>query len=203
MRSVGLFVSVAALCAGFAESADAQLLAGITISAEVRPALGSATGAFAGSDEGVGAGGGAGVSAGGSLGAGPVGVYGEYQLMSFSCADCEATGLDDRVEDRGWEAGAELRVPLAPMGLRPWVRGGVLGHQLRISGVGSSIVSEPTLGWGAGAGVVIPLPAFFEASPAVRYRSYTAEYRFEQIELPSRDTPVAYVTFELGFAARF
>lgn len=207
MKSVGVSLWVLVLWIAAAARVDAQMLPGISLSVEARPALGVPIGEFAGSDEGIGAGSGVGISAGASLGFGPAGVYGEYQLLRFACGDCEAAGLDDRAEDQGWEAGGELRVPLGLVGLRPWIRAGVVGHQLRLSGQGGSIVSEPTLGWGAGAGVTLPLPVplpmALEASPAVRFRSYTAEYQFEQLELPARETPVSYLSLELGIALRF
>jgi hypothetical protein len=140
---------------------------------------------------------GVGIGAGAVLGLGSrVGLYGGYQYLRFGCPRCASTGLDG-VEDLGWEAGAQLAAPLTVAGTRPWLRGGLLAHQLRFSGVGAREASRQAIGFSLGLGSTFPLGPV-ALLPAVRFRAYPAEFDFAS--LPGRSTEVMYLSVDLGLA---
>ena len=181
--------------------AAAQLPMGLWVSAQVHPTLASPRGDFAGA--GVGAGDGAGFAAGGAVGRGPVGIYAEYQRILFDCAQCGEADLDDAVSDMGWEGGLLLRGPGLPLSVRPWVRGGLLQHQLLFAGVGARSASDPSIGMAFGAGIDLPVYRFVQIAPSITYQSYDASFDFRDEALPSRSTDVSYLIYRVGLALRF
>jgi hypothetical protein len=201
MTRARLLLLVPTLLIALRAPAAAQLPMGVWASVEVHPSLGSPRGDFAAG--GIGAGDGTGFAAGASVGRGPFGVYAEYQRMAFDCAQCGELDLDDRVTDRGWEAGLLLRGPALPFAVRPWVRGGVLQHQLGFEGLGGSSASEPSSGMAVGGGLALPLHRFVEIAPSVTYQSYEASFDFADEGLASRSTDVSYLIYRLGLAVRF
>lgn len=184
-----------ALSLALATSAAAQRPGGLSLELEVTPSVAVPAGDFSsaapGASMGVGIGGGA------LLGLGSrVGVYGGYQYMRFGCSRCAGAGLDG-VSDLGWEAGAQLAAPLLVAGTRPWLRGGLLAHQLRFSGVGASEASRQAIGFSFGVGSTVPLGPV-ALLPALRFRAYPAEFDFAS--LPRRSTEVMYLSVDLGLA---
>lgn len=171
---------------------------------EVRGFGASASGTFSEPGDGLGAGAGLGGSVGASLGVGLLAGYGEYQFVRFGCDACAEGGVDDEILDAGWEAGVELTIPLLPfLPVRPWLRGGIVGHQAQLSGADGRMTSEPGSGYGFGAGLDLRLGSRFAVSSDLRYRSYPATWEFDQLELPDRSTDVNYLLLGLGLVARF
>lgn len=199
-RSVLFALAMASVAPGLA---SAQLPLPFSLSVEVVPSLAVPLGDFADSENGVGASAGPGISAGASLGFGAFAVYGDYQYTRFGCDKCGGGGLDEQVNDFGWEAGAQIRLPLPLLPVTPWVRGGVLGHQLQFTGNGGSVTSEQAIGFAAGLGadVRLPLPGSLLLAPSVSYRSYSADFDFERFRDQSAD--VASAVFGLGLVYRF
>jgi hypothetical protein len=181
--------------------AAAQLPGGAWVSAEVQPVLGSPRGDFAA--VGVGASGGSGFAAGGALGLGPVGVYAEYQRIRFDCARCGEADLDDAVTDMGWEAGLLVRGPRLRLPVRPWLRGGMIQHQLLFAGIGARAASDPSTGVAFGGGLDLPVYRFVQITPSVTYQSYQASFDFHDEALPTRNTDVSYLIYRVGLAVRF
>jgi len=205
MKRFHVAACVLLLSGVLAGRADAQLggtLGGLSLAVEVVPTLGLGLGDFGAGDPGPAAGTGFGFEAGASLGLGrSFGIYGDYQYMTFDCGECEEFGLDSRTLDVGFEGGVQLGVPLSLMGTRPWVRAGVVGHQLQFSDPEASATSDLSIGFGVGAGVDLPLAGGLALSPSIRYRTYSAEFASENpIEL---GTTVSYLAASVGLSYHF
>lgn len=200
MKIVRLVLFSVALTAAAPVPAGAQLPGRVWVTVEAHPAVGAPSGDFA--DAGLRAGDGRGFAGGAAVGSGPIGVYGEYQRMRFDCAQCDEVDLDGAVRDAGWEAGLVLRPVGLPMGLRPWVRGGLIRHQLQFTGLGESSASEPSTGFGLGAGIAYPIFGPVGVAGAVGYKSYRAEFEFQDEAFPDRGTDVSYFLYRLGLAVR-
>jgi hypothetical protein len=184
-----------ALAASRAAPAAAQRPRGLSLALEVTPTVAVPAGEFSSAAPGAGAG--VGIGGGALLGFGSrVGLYGAYQYLRFGCSRCAGAGLDG-VADVGWEAGAQLAAPLVVAGVRPWLRGGLLAHQLRFSGTGESEASRQAIGFSVGVGSAVPLGPV-ALLPAVRFRAYPAEFEFAS--LPGRSTEVMYLSVDLGLA---
>ncbi|HET8654777.1 MAG TPA: hypothetical protein VFL93_04640 [Longimicrobiaceae bacterium] len=202
-RAVSLFAALAVLCLGNPSPGRAQLPLPVSLSIEARPAFGVPTGGFS-SASGLGATNGPGGSVGASVGLGPIAAYAEYTAVRFGCSQCSEAGLDDRALDTGWEVGAKLRLtPLPFLPVQPWVRGGVIGHQLQLSGDEGHVESKMGSGYSIGVGVDLPLLSYASVhlAPEVDYRSYSAEYDFQQFG--STSTDVRYLAVGLGLVYRF
>lgn len=180
---------------------------GLELSVELTPVLGVSTGGFAGGFPGPRAGTGYGVGLGGTAGAGPIALYGGYQLLQFPCEACADTGLDEDIREVGWEVGAQAEVPVGVLPFTPWVRGGAILHQLQFRGEGTTSASEPAIGYSVGAGARFPVLGQLEVVPALRYRAYSADFEFAGTpvgtERSTRTVDVSYLTVDLGLAFRF
>jgi hypothetical protein len=202
-RAVLLFAALAVLSLGNPSPGHAQLPLPLSISIEARPAFGVPTGDFSAAT-GLGATNGPGGSIGASVDLGPVAVYAEYTALRFGCSQCSEAGLNDRALDTGWELGAKLHLtPLPLLPVQPWICGGVIGHQLQLSGDEGHLESKVGSGYSVGVGVDLPLLSYasIHLAPEVDYRSYTAEYDFQQFE--STSTDVRYLAVGLGLVYRF
>ena len=191
---------LAAALIGWRAPASAQLPVGVWVTAEAHPAYGTPHGDFASGP--VAAGDGSGFVGGAAVGRGSVGVYGEYKRMLFDCRPCGELDLDDQLADTGWEAGLIVRGPTLPRGVRSWVRGGVLLHQLALAGQGATIVSDAAAGLAVGLGLRVPVYRFVELAPSVTYQSYEARFDFADEAFGSRASTVSYFGYRLGLALR-
>ena len=200
MRTIRSFLLLGVLVLCARSPAIAQLPPGAWLSVDVHPVYGAPRGDFA--DGPIGAGEGAGFAAGAAVGRGSFGVYGEYQRILFDCALCGELDLDDRLADTGWEAGLLVRGPTLPLGIRPWIRGGLLWHQLVFAGQGATTVSDVAIGPGLGVGVRVPVYRFVELTPAITYHGYEAEFDFADEMLGTRTSEVSYLIYRLGIAVR-
>lgn len=181
--------------------AEAQLLSRLPLSFHARLGAGLPTGDFAAGSPGIAAEPGASFEVGGVLRIAPLlGLYAAYQQDRFGCGECGAVSLDERAVTRGFEAGGELSSPFRPLGLTPWVRAGVVRHSLSLSREESSLVSEPGVGFGAGAGIRVPVGPVL-LSPGVRYQSYSVEMRFSGY--PARSMDVSQLTVDVGLLLPF
>jgi hypothetical protein len=200
---------VLACLAPVASRAGAQMLPGVSIAVEARPLLGMPVGDFGGAENGVGATAGYGGAVGARVGLGPLSVYGDYQAVRFGCDECVVAGLDDRALDTGWEAGVQLGVPFLPLvPVKPWVRGGLILHQLGFSGEGGTLASDQSTGFAVSAGADLPFGLGLRLSPTVGYSSYTADVHLEQFQQGSgvgatKSTPVTYVTLGVDLVYHF
>jgi hypothetical protein len=179
--------------------ATAQLPGGVTLSVEAAPVVAIAAGAFAEAAPGLGAGTGVGAGAGAVVSGSLVGVYGSYSYLRFGCGSCAENGLDG-LAAFGWEGGLQVTSPVRVARVRPWLRGGVLAHQLRVTGNGTGKTSPVAAGVAIGTGTDLPLGRL-QLAPSVRFSTFPAEFEFSG--LSGRATQVTYLSASVGLAYRF
>lgn len=197
-RSVPLLVVL--LC--LASAVQAQRIPRLPLSLELRAGGGLPTGDFGSADVPPSAETGAGFGAGAVFHLTPVlGLYGQYNQTGFGCGDCGTFGVDDTATDLGVGVGAQASFARGFGGVLPWVRAGIIRHQLRFTGGGSSATSDPGIGFAAGAGIAwSPVPRV-TITPGASFRGYSADFPLGT--LPDRSVDVSYVAADLGFAYRF
>ena len=131
-RAFSLALVAGVLAAG---GASAQIL---PFSAEIRGGTGIKNGEFREADTDIStASGGVGIGASVAFAFFPgIAVYGGYDRYSFNT---EVLGVDAEYVDQGFVAGARIAPPIPGLvGFSPWVRGGVLFHQLELTEVDES-----------------------------------------------------------------
>lgn len=112
----------------------------------------------------TGAGGGAAGEVSATLHALPfIAVYGAYQSNRFAWSD-----TDGHVTDSGWAAGVRVDVPLPLIPIDPWIRGGVVMHDLK----GTSSSADGQRGWEVGGGLGFPLARGLTLTPGVLWTRY-------------------------------
>lgn len=185
-----------------ASAAHTQVVPGLPLSVEVRAGGAVPTGDFADKEPGVGAEAGPRVEAAAAVHLLPaLAVYAGFSRSWFQCSECGARGLDDTVVDSGFELGVEGAVPLRGLGGVPWIRiGGVL-NELAFSGFGSTLESDPGLGFRVGAGMSFSLVRFVRLTPGISYTAYSAE--LDLGGLPDRTVDVRHVAADLGLRYTF
>lgn len=138
-----------------------------------------------------------------------VAAYAGWTLADFGIdAGASVAGLDTRMRDTGFRAGAELSVPLAGLlsGVAPYVHGGIIFNRarVRVAGDGTSTLarhSERTRGHEAGVGARIKLLRRISIVPEMRYRSYEPGYGDDPPG--GADGRLTYLSAGLGLAAHF
>lgn len=126
-----------------------------------------------------------------------VDVYAGYSWQRFGADDDEEFGaVDVDIDDSGFAFGGRLHVPAVPS-LNPWIRAGVILHQLKLSGteggVSASFTSDREAGFEVGAGIGFPVAPKISLSPAVIFRSYKPSFDGE-----TSDESLTYVGLYIG-----
>lgn len=91
-----------------------------------------------------------------------IGIYGAYQHNRFAWD--ESGG---HLTDSGWAAGVRVAVPLPLVPIDPWIRGGVVLHQLD-----GPFSEKARRGWEAGGGLSFPLARALALTPGVLWTRY-------------------------------
>ena len=117
-----------------------------------------------------------------------VSVYAGYSDTRFGLKGSDATGVDN-----GWEIGARVAFP--GVGYSPWIRGGILAHDLKVKQGGVSVDGDSDLGFEAGLGVAYPIAPQVSLSPGISYRQYSSS-------LLGADVDVSYFTLDVGVRVR-
>jgi opacity protein-like surface antigen len=130
-------------------------------------------------------------------------IYAGFAWSRFGVEDDEEFDTSVDIDDSGFQVGARLHVPGVP-GVDPWVRGGVIFHQVKWNvsegGLTGSITTDRTVGFEAGGGVAIPVAPRVALTPAVTFRSYKPEFEFFG---ETADMTVSYVGLHLGARISF
>ena len=119
-----------------------------------------------------------------------IGVYGAYQHNRFSWDD-----TDGHITDSGWAAGVRVDVPLPLVPIDPWIRGGVVMHDLE----GLSPRVDSQRGWEVGGGLGFPLARGLTLTPGVLWTRY-------QYGSGAQDGPllrVRHLRTDVGLRLRF
>jgi hypothetical protein len=122
-------------------------------------------------------------------------IYAGYSWQRFGADDAASEGTDLDIDDSGFALGGRLNFP--GMGLGPWVRAGVILHELKISGsdggFSASLTSDRAVGFEVGAGLSFPVAPKISLTPGVTFRTYEPEFDGE-----SADESVTYFGLHLG-----
>jgi len=122
-----------------------------------------------------------------------VSLYGGYSRAEFGLTDTASDATD-----AGFQVGARVGIPGLGTGISPWVKGGVIFHELEIetSYLGSTTGdSEP--GFEMGAGLSFPLGPQVTVTPGVGFR------RYNHVLFQDQGTrSVSYVNADLGLRIR-
>jgi hypothetical protein len=92
-----------------------------------------------------------------------VGIYGAYQANRFAWGDA-----DGHATDEGFAAGVRITFPALLVPIDPWIRGGVVVHQLKAE----TRAAESGVGWEVGAGLGFPLARGITLTPGVLWTRY-------------------------------
>jgi hypothetical protein len=142
------------------------------VSVELRGSITKPTGSF-GDAGGINANGDAGLGGDIILSANPsLSFYGGWSREMF---DCEGCGSDESINSSGFEGGVKLLMH-RNQGVLPWVRGGIIAHELTVDQGGTETTSNMGYGFQVSGGLDIPLGEVLSFSPAIRYQQYQAEF---------------------------
>lgn len=127
-----------------------------------------------------------------------ISLYGGWDRYSF---DVEDVATDADASDAGLHLGAQLSLPLSALtGVSPFAFGGIVYNRTTMAmesgGVTLEAESDDGFGYEVGAGLAFPFAATLTVSPAVRYRTHSAEFPGGQSG--SSDTTVSYLAFDVG-----
>lgn len=92
-----------------------------------------------------------------------IGFYGAYQWNRF-----EWDGPGGELNDTGFSAGVRVNVPTPLIPIDPWIRAGIVAHQLE----GGELNDEAKRGWEAGAGLAFPLARGLTLTPGVLWTRF-------------------------------
>lgn len=122
-------------------------------------------------------------------------VYAGYSWQRFGADDGEFEDVDVDIDDSGFAFGGRLLFP--GTGLDPWVRAGLILHQLKLSGseggFSASFTSDRSLGFEAAAGLAFPVAPRVSLTPAITFRTYSPDFEGE-----SSDESIQYIGVHLG-----
>lgn len=94
-----------------------------------------------------------------------IGVYGAYQWNRFGW---DGAGDPADATDAGWAAGVRLSLPTPLLPIDPWIRVGVVAHDLDAA----SVTDDTQRGWEAGAGLSFPLARGLALTPGLLWTRY-------------------------------
>lgn len=194
MRSRFLVLALAGLTAAAGVSptqADAQAS---RISVELRGSLNKPMGDFG--DE-------AGLDANGEASLGGdiffnlnrnISLYGGYAREMYGCESCSD---DEGLHSSGFEGGVKL-LANREEGILPWLRAGIVAHDLTADLGPAEVTSDTGIGFQAAAGVDIPLGEVLSFVPALRYQTFDAEFDVADEDLIVAETTVQQVALDFG-----
>ena len=114
-----------------------------------------------------------------------------YSRLSFGV---EGEG-DASLIDSGLDAGLRYTLPVVAS-LAPYVRGGLVYHQLEIDTQGGELSTDHGLGFDIGGGLAFPLSPRLSIQPSISYVAYSAG-------VENVDVDVSYLTLGAGLGYRF
>jgi hypothetical protein len=124
-------------------------------------------------------------------------AYVGWSRESFGCRACDDGGF----VSSGFELGAKYTA-LQDRRVLPWVRAGLLLHELDADAGTFQNSSDLGFGFQAAVGVDIPMTPIVSLAPAVRYQIYQAEFDVVGSQLIAQEN-VSSLALDLGVSFRF
>lgn len=118
-----------------------------------------------------------------------VGFYAGASRATFSVDDADGDFVD-----QGVEVGARIGIPTPLIPIDPWIKGGVVYHQLKLSNGGTDDLDDWGTGFEVGAGLGFGFGPV-SITPGVTYQSY-------KIDDGTDDATAASVRAEIGVRIR-
>lgn len=211
---LGSILAIAPILLLSAGAASAQLIPGVPVTIEVRPGVTLPTGGVTETGPGLGAEVGFGVGASTRVDLlAQLAVSAGYQYGTLGCGACGGVGLQEDLAEEGFEAGVRWTPTFFTLaGLEPWVGvDALIQRKLQVSGAPGDLVSDPAIGWSAGAGVLLPLTRSLALNPGIHVRGYSAEFTIPDLgfdllgESDSfvREVDVLDLSMEVGLSYEF
>lgn len=154
--------------------------------------------------EGLGSGFGFGANAQANFGV--LGVYAGWERFVFALDETELGEVEGNASDAGLRAGITVTLPNRSGGISPYLQGGVISNQTTFTfGDGEAAAefeSDRSIGLELAGGLNIPLGPTLSFTPAVRYRSHSAEFD-AFAELGDEEMVVQYFVVDLGLRFGF
>lgn len=127
-----------------------------------------------------------------------ISLYGGWDKYSFEMDDLG--GSDSDASDSGLHLGAQLSLPLSAVtGVSPFAFAGMVYNRtsMAFTSAGTTIEAESDDGFGyeIGAGLAFPFAPLLTLTPAVRYRTHSADF---PSAVGSGETTVSYLSFDVG-----
>lgn len=117
-----------------------------------------------------------------------VGVYGAWQQVKFDDDD----GEDNVITDQGWAVGARVSVPTPFIPIDPWIRAGVVTHELEAGGLDDG--GDRGLGVEVGGGLRVSVGSRIALTPGVTW----TRYGFDDDTVADGEVNVQYLRVDLG-----
>jgi hypothetical protein len=117
-----------------------------------------------------------------------VGVYGAYQRAEFDVEDSE----ESVISDRGWAGGVRVSIPTPLIPIDPWIRAGVVMHELEAGGLEDG--GDRGFGIEAGAGLRLPLRRGLSLTPGVLW----TRYGIDDDSVTDGEANVQYLRVDVG-----
>ncbi|HET7229454.1 MAG TPA: outer membrane beta-barrel protein [Longimicrobium sp.] len=123
-----------------------------------------------------------------------VGIYAGY---SYNRPSLDVDGVDGNVTDHGLDVGARLGIPTPLIPIDPWIKAGVVVHQLKLDGSGATdFDSDWKAGYEVGAGLGFGFGPV-SVTPGVSYVHYKSS-----VDGADGDVDVNYVKADIGVRIR-
>lgn len=116
-------------------------------------------------------------------------LYGTYQRAEM---DREGGGEGSVIRDHGWAAGVRVAVPTPFIPVDPWIRGGVVFHDLDAGGLEDG--GGRGVGLEVGGGLSFPLTGRARLTPGVLWTTY----RLDDESVADGHVDVRYLRAEVG-----
>lgn len=123
-----------------------------------------------------------------------VGVYGSWQRVQFDREGSESSE-GSVITDQGWSGGVRLSVPTPVIPIDPWIRAGVLRHELESGGLTRG--GDTGMGVEVGGGLRFRLGRAVSLTPGVSW----TRYAFDDDAVADGKVNVEYLRVDVG--ARF
>lgn len=122
-----------------------------------------------------------------------VGVYGSWQKVEF-----ERDGSDDSViTEEGWSGGVRVSVPTPFIPIDPWIRAGLISHELRAAGLSGG--GDRGVGVELGGGLRFRLGRGVALTPGVNW----TRYAFDDDAVDDGKVNVEYLRVDVGVRIGF
>jgi hypothetical protein len=122
-----------------------------------------------------------------------IGVYGAWQQAKFERADSEGSV----VRDQGWAVGVRVNVPTPVIPIDPWIRAGLVTHELEAGGLEGG--GDRGLGVEVAGGLRVNVASRVALTPGVSW----TRYNFDDDTVADGEVNVQYLRVDVGLRFGF